>query len=291
MRIIIRLIVLALLSSGTAFARQAALDTAAIASALGREGRLQGDVYRVAFPRTDLTVKVGDVTVKPGLALGGWMAFRKAGADAVAHGDLVLLEGEINPEISKLQQGGIEITAVHNHLINESPHVMYVHFWGKGAEAKLAAALKDALSSTRTPTQPPPAPAAGDPGFDADLFQKTLGRTGTVAGGVLAITVPRPETISMMGVELPPTMGMATAINVQSAGSGKVAATGDFVMTGDEVNVVARVLRQHDIAIAALHNHMIHGTPELYFMHFWAVGDAATVASGLRAALDGVKTK
>ncbi len=273
-------------------AQQPALDTAGIAKAIGRQGTAQGDVYRVAFPRTDITVTLGGVTIKPGLALGGWIAFKKAGSGAVAHGDLVLLQEEINPVISKLQDGGLEITALHNHLINESPHVMYLHVWGQGNEVDLARAIAAAVAVTKIPPPAPPASAAAaGPGFDADGIQKTLGRTGSVTNGVLAVSFPRPEKITMMGVELPPAMGMATAMSFQSAGGGRVAATGDFVMTGDEVNPVARALRQHGVAIAALHNHMIHGTPELYFMHFWIVDTPERAAAGLRAALDAMLQK
>lgn len=270
----------------SALSAQPALDTDGIAKAIGRQGTAQGDVYRVAFPRTDLTVTIGDVTIRPGLALGGWIAFRKAGAAAIAHGDLVLLQDEINPVISKLQEGGIEITALHNHLINESPHVMYLHVWGQGNEVELARKIGAAVALTKAPPAGPPQGPAAAPGFDADAIQKTLGRTGTVSNGVLAVSFPRPEKITMMGIELPPSMGMATAMSFQAAGTGRVAATGDFVMTGDQVNPVARALRQHGIAISALHNHMIHGTPELYFMHFWAVDTVEHVAGGLRAAVD-----
>jgi hypothetical protein len=270
---------------------QDALDTAGIAKAFGREGRAQGDVYRVSFPRTDVTVTLDGVTIKPGLALGGWIAFKKTGADAVAHGDLVLLQDEINPVISSLQDGGLEITALHNHLIRESPHVMYLHVWGRGNELDLARKISAALALTKTPA--PSAPSASSstetPDFDAEAIQKALGHAGTVTNGVLAVAVPRPEPITMMGVELPPSMGMATALSFQAAGGGRVAATGDFVMIADEVNPVARALRQHNVAIAALHNHMLHGSPELYFMHFWAVGTPADVSSGLRAALDVMK--
>jgi hypothetical protein len=273
---------------------QNALDTAAIAKAIGRQGTAQGEVYRVTFPRSDLKVTLNGVAIKPGLALGGWIAFKKAGADAIAHGDLVLLQDEINPVLSKLQDGGIEITALHNHLIDESPHVMYMHVWGRGKEADLARAIGAAMALTKAPPATPPAtPAAtpAQPDFDADTIQKTLGKTGSVANGVLGLAFPRPEKITMMGVELPPSMGMATSMNFQAAGAGRVAATGDFVMVADEVNPVARALRQHNIAVTALHNHMIHGSPELYFMHFWAVDTAANVASGLRAAVDAMKAK
>ena len=270
------------------------LDTSAIEHALGRSGQaMPGDVYRVAFPRTDLNVTVGGVKVKAGFALGSWAAFKSLGVlGAAAHGDLVLTDMEINPVISALQQHTFEITALHNHLINESPSVMYLHFWGKGDAATLAAGLKDALSKTKTPMGPPVAPVATAGAADdlpANQIQQAIGLKGTVTNGVLGLSQPRPETIQMMGVTLPPSMGMATSINFQSAGVGKVAATGDFVMVADEVNKVARALRSHDIAITALHNHMVHGTPELYFMHFWGEGDATTVASGLKAALAELK--
>ena len=273
---------------GAAPKSQSALDTAAIEKAFGMTGQLQGDVYRIGMPRTDLAVAVHGIAIKPGLALGSWAAFRKAGNQAVVHGDLVLTQTEINPLISMLQDGGFQITALHNHLLDETPHVMYLHYWGVGAEEALAATLHAALqTTTKTPLVNPAAPAAQpDPGFDAAAMQVTLGKTGTVRGGVLSISIPRPEKITMMGIELPPSMGMATALNVQSAGPGKVAATGDFVMTDAEVNPIAKALRAHGIAITALHSHMIHGTPTLQFMHFWAEDSAANVAAGLKAAID-----
>jgi biotin operon repressor len=248
-------------------------------------------VYRVGFPRTDLSVTVHGIAIKPGLALGSWAAFMRAGTGAVVHGDLVLTESEINPVISTLQAGGIQITALHNHLIEETPHVMYLHYWGQGAEGSLAASVRAALATTRTPmaapaaAAAPAAPSAADSAW-IDAVQRGLGKTGTFNGGVLGISFPRPETITMMGVELPPQMGMATSLSFQAAGNGNVIATGDFVMTDAEVNPVAKALRDHGIGIAALHNHMLHGSPTLYFMHFWAENTPANVATGLKAAVD-----
>jgi hypothetical protein len=269
----------------------AGLDTAAIDRAIGRTGQaMPGDVYRVGFPRTDLKVTVGTVSVLPGFALGSWAAFKAAGTAAVVHGDLVLLDTEINPVISSLQQHDFEITAVHNHLLNETPSIMYVHYWGRGSAVMLAQAVREALGQSATPIAAPTAPAApAATPFSADDIQQAIGLRGTVANGVLSLAQPRPEMIQMMGVTLPPSMGMATSINFQAAGPGKVAATGDFVMIADEVNNVARALRASDISITALHNHMLHGTPELYFMHFWAEGDAATIAAGLKSALAQLK--
>jgi hypothetical protein len=294
----LRTTALYLILFGTAVAAQApaapkpaGLDTAALDRAIGKSGQaMAGDVYRFSFPRTDLNVTVGAVKVKAGFALGSWAAFKAAGSGAVAHGDLVLTASEINPVISALQQHGFDITALHNHLINESPSVMYLHFWGQGDATTLAQSVKDALSKTKTPmSAAPAATSAAADDLPADKIQQAIGLKGTVNNGVLGLSQPRPETIQMMGVTLPPSMGMATSINFQSAGNGKVAATGDFVMIADEVNKVARALRQHDIAITALHNHMLHGSPELYFMHFWAEGEAGAVASGLKEALAVVK--
>jgi uncharacterized protein DUF1259 len=280
----------ALCAQTTAPKAPAGLDIAAIDSAVGKSGQVMaGDVYRISFPRSDLNVTVGSVKIRPGFALGGWAAFKAAAGQTVAHGDLVLLESEINPVISALQQHNFEITALHNHITGASTPTMYLHFWGQGTPVALGQALKDALGRTKTPMTAPAAAPASAPDFPADEFQKAIGLKGTVANGVLSLSQPRPEAIQMHGVMLPPSMGMATAINVQSAGSGKVAATGDFVMLADEVNKVARALRQHDIGITALHNHLVHGSPDLYFMHFWGEGDAATVAAGLKAGLDLLK--
>lgn len=286
-------LLLTALSTAAPLAAQTPLNTSAIDQALGRPGQMQGDVYRVSFPRTDLTVSLDGVRLRAGFALGSWSAFRLVGGDAIAHGDLVLTEGEVDPVISKLFEAGLEITAVHNHLIGETPRIMYVHFWGRGDAAKLAAGLRSALAVTATPAVTA-APGSGaqpavDPELKADVIQRLLGRTGTERGGVLAVSIPRPEKITMMGAEMPPSMGMATAMNFQAAGNGRVAATGDFVMTAEEVNPVARALRANGIGVRALHNHMIHGTPELYFMHFWVVDTPEKVATGLRAAADLLK--
>lgn len=249
-----------------------------------------GDVYKILFPRSDLAVTVGDVKIKPDFALGGWVAFRLAptGNQAAAAGDLVLIEAEVNPVISALQQHDFDITALHNQLLNASPMVMHVHFWAQGSPGSLATSVRDVLGKTKTPlTAPTAAAAAVD--LPADKIQEAVGLKGAVTNGVLSLSQPRPETIQMMGVILPPSMGLATVMNFQSAGGDEVAATGEFVMVADEVNRVARTLRQRDIEITALHNHMLRSTPDLYFMHFWAVGDPAKIGAGLKAALGQMK--
>lgn len=268
-------------------------DTVTIAREMGKAGETQGDVYKISLPRTDLQVTVEGVLLKPGLALGSWIAFRPVEQGAVAHGDLVLGEDEVTPVVRELEEHGVRITALHNHLIHELPRVMFLHFWGQGEAGKLAHNLKQALNKTKTPigeAKKGETPAE-EVGFDPEQIQATLGHKGTVKNGVLHVSVPRPQTVRESGVELPPSMGTATAINVQGAGAGKVAATGDFVMSENEVNQVARALAVHGIQVTALHNHLVHSSPTLFFMHFWANESAEKVSNGLRAGLDAMKKK
>ena len=265
-----------------------------VEQALGRAGSVQpGDVYKVSFPRSDLAVVADGVTVKPALALGSWIAFRESNRHAMAMGDLVLLESEVNPVIDILQGGGIEQSALHNHLIGETPHVMYVHFSGHGNAAKLAATLHAALAVTKTPMGPPAAPASPAPALDLPTtdLDRILGYAGKANGGVDQFSVPRAETITEHGDDVPPSMGTATAINFQPTGGGRAAISGDFVMTAAEVNPVIRALRAGGIRVTALHSHMLDETSRLFFMHFWANDDAAKLATALRSALDRMHVK
>ncbi len=266
-----------------------------VEQALGRAGSMQpGDVYKVSFPRGDLAVTADGVSIKPALALGSWTAFKEiGGGHAMTMGDLVLLESEVTPVIDALQRGGIEQSALHNHLLGESPHVMYIHFVGHGDAAKLAQTLHDALALTKTPMGPAAAPPATPPAIDlpiADL-DRIIGGTGKIAGGIYQFGVPRADKIVEHGVEIPPSMGMATAINFQPTGNGRAAITGDFVMIASEVNPVIRSLREGGIVVTALHSHMLEETPRLFFMHFWANADALKLASTLRSALDRMHVK
>ena len=263
-----------------------AVDWHPVEQALGRAGTVQPDgAYKVAFPRSDLSVVADGVTVKPALALGSWAAFKESGGHAMVMGDLVLLESEVNPVISALQAGGVEQSAVHNHLIGETPRVMYVHFMGHGDAAALARTLHDALALTKTPMGPP-APPAPPAALDLPDLDPILHYKGKVNGGVMQYGIPRAETIKEGGMTVPPSMGTATAINFQPTGGGRAAISGDFVMIGAEVNPVIRALRGGGITVTALHSHMIGDTPRLFFMHFWANDDAKKLAATLRTALD-----
>lgn len=261
-------------------------------SVLSRSGTLQGETYRVGFPRNDLHVTVGAVTVRPALALGSWVAFKQTKDSlAMLMGDLVLLESEVGPVVDALQRGGIDQTALHNHLVGETPHVMYLHISGRGRAAALATTVRDALARTGTP---PAAPApASPPAFSLDTAQiaQVIGAHGRVNGGVYQIGVPRGGPVTVDSMEIPPAMGVATAINIQPTGATSAATTGDFVLIASEVNPVLRALRANGIQVTALHSHMLSESPRLLFMHFWGEGDALKLARGLRAALDEVNIK
>ncbi|HSQ18776.1 MAG TPA: DUF1259 domain-containing protein [Blastocatellia bacterium] len=261
-------------------------DAKKIDAIIGRSGEMNNGVYKIGLPRTDLKVRADGVEIKPTLALGSWMAFKRMGGHTMVMGDLVLLETEVNPVLTKLEENGIEVSAVHNHILNEQPRVLYMHFMGSGDEEKLAGALKEALSLSGTPMSPPPAAAPAASTTDWKKVQDALGVQGKERGGVLQVGVPRKEKIMTAdGMEVPGFMGTATAINFQPTPKG-TAITGDFVMTASEVNPVIRELRKAGIQITALHSHMLDETPRLFFMHFWANDDAVKLARGLRAALE-----
>ena len=281
-------VVIAVLCSVTS-ARGAEPDWKAVEQALGKSGQLQaGDVFRVGIPRTDLSVTVKGVPVKAGFALGSYAAFKQVGDQAMVMGDLVLLDREVPAVMSGLFSGGLEVTAVHNHLNEMSPHVMYMHYEGHGDAVQLAKALRQALSSSATPLGGPAtaAPSAAPP-IDTKQIEQTLGRPGRDMGsGVFQVTVPRAEAITENGMPLLPAMGVVTVLNFQAVSDGKAAITGDFVLIDKEVNPVAKTLRQHGIEVTAIHNHGLFDAPRLFYMHFWGVEAPAKLAQGLKAALD-----
>jgi Domain of Unknown Function (DUF1259) len=267
---------------------------AGVEQTLGRKGAMNpGGVMKFGFPRSDLQVMIGDVQLKPALALGGWVAFKPlAGGRAMALGDLVLTADEAGPVMQRLQEGGISQTALHNHLLGENPRLMYMHVMAEGDPAKLAETLRAALGESKTPmTVAPPAAPSATIDLDTTAVARALGYTGKVNGGVYQVSVPRAERIVDMGQEIPPSMGVATGINFQPTGGGKAAITGDFVLIGSEVNPVIRTLRENGIQVTAVHSHMLQESPRLFFMHFWANDDATKLATALHAALAHTNSK
>jgi hypothetical protein len=268
------------------------LNQAAVEQAIGKPGAIQsGNVLKFSFLRSDLQVAIGDIQLKPAF-LGGWVAFEPVGSQALVYGDLVLTTDELVAFMTKLQEGGIGQTAVHDHWLGESPRLIVVHVYGLGDPVKMAETLHAALALTKTPMT-----AAGgvaspeDLGLDTQQLDQILGHSGKANGGVYQFSIPRAEKIMVDGMEMPPSMGMATAITFQSTGDGKAAITGDFAMTASEVNPVLRTLLENGIEVVALHSHMLTEEPRLFFAHFWANDDALKLARGLRAALDQTNIK
>jgi hypothetical protein len=265
------------------------VDWQKVDEALGRKPAISGDVHRYGFPRSDLSVTLDGVAIKPGLALGGWVAFKPMHGGVMAMGDLVLLETEVNPVMAKMIASGLEITAVHNHLLRANPATFYMHVAGHGDPVKIATAVHDALAESKTPLTVA-APSSPPPPVDLDTAQLDviMGVKGKDNGGIYAYTVQRRDPIKENDMLLTPVgpLGLATAINFQPTGGGKAAITGDFVLAGEEVNPVINALRSNGIEVTALHSHMLDEQPRLFFMHFWANDDAIKLARGLRAALD-----
>jgi hypothetical protein len=270
-------------------AHAAGIDWQKVDEVLGRKPAISDDVHRYGFPRSDLTVTLDGVTIKPALALGGWIAFKPMHGETMVMGDLVLLESEVNPVMLKMIEGGLDITAVHNHVLRASPATFYMHVGGHGDPVKMATVIRDALAVSRTPINVAAA-ASPPPAIDLDTVQldKLIGAKGQANGGVYQFNVPRTDPIKENDMVMAPVgpMGVAIAINFQPTDSGKAAITGDFVLTNDEVNPVIRALRANGIDVTAVHSHMLDEQPRLFFLHFWAVDDAVKLAKGLRAALD-----
>lgn len=281
----------ALIIVSTSFANdQDSIEWSKVDSILGRAPTISGDVHRYGFPRSDLKVTLDGVSIAPALALGGWVAFKPDHDGAMAMGDLVLLEAEINPVMSKLIEGGLEVTAIHNHLLRAVPATFYLHVGGHGDPIKMASTLHDALAESKTPLAAPTA-SVSTLDLDTTRIDEIIGAKGHSNGGVYQIGVARRDDITMDGkvISPPGPMGVATGINFQPTGGGKAAITGDFVLTGDEVNSVVKALRSNGIEVTAIHSHMLGEQPRLFFLHFWANDDAIRLAQGLRTALNATK--
>jgi hypothetical protein len=284
-------VALAILVLSTPTFAQTPTESAGITAALGRPGvPMPGGVYRVNLPRTDLAVTLDGVRLRPGFALGSYAAFEALSGRTLVVGDLCLLEREIEPVMTQLQKDGIEVTALHNHLRNESPHVMFMHFLGVGDATQLAQALRRALEMSGTPLSAPVPASSAPPLSFASQVQQIIGHTGTMSGGVLSISIPRADRVTVRGMPVTPGMGVTNAMNFEDAGGGRVATTGDFVLVSSEVDPTVAALRAHGFEVTAMHQHMIGDDPTLYYVHWWHVGSASEVATGLHEALSHVRT-
>ena len=266
-------------------------DWSGVAQALGRPGKLTETVYRVVLPRSDLSVVSRGVPIKPGLSLGGYAVFTRYPDATVLMGDLVVTEAELPRVTDALLINKVGVTGLHKHLLDHSPAIWWLHVHAMGDPVQLARGLRAALEVTATPV-PAASPGSQSPlGLDTTGIDAALGRTGTPDGGVYKVSIPRGDTIVENGHVLPAGLGLSTAVNFQPAGGGQAAINGDFAMTGTEVQKVIAALRQGGIEIGEVHNHGLEEQPRLFYLHFWAVNDAVTLARALRPALDATNLK
>jgi hypothetical protein len=286
-----RSLILLMLLGAVAFpppATAAEIDWKKVDAALGKTATVSGEVHRYGLPRSDLHVTLDGVTIKPALALGGWVAFAPMHGEAMVMGDLVLLETEITPVMTKLLDGGLDITAVHNHILRASPATFYMHVGGHGEPEKMASVIRSALSASKTPFDPPATTAGPPPVLDLDTakLDQIMGAKGSAVGGVYQFGVPRRDPPVESGMAVSGPLGGANAINFQPTGNGKAAITGDFLVTGNEVNPLIRALRAGDIEVTAIHSHMLDEQPRMFFIHFWANDNAEKLARNVHTALE-----
>jgi hypothetical protein len=264
-----------------------ALDTARIEQLTGAKGKLDraASVFKVSVPRTDLALVVGGVKLTPPSGLTSWAAFQPMGAGAMVMGDMVLTEDQVNPVMSIALDNGLEVTALHNHFLGESPRVMFMHIGGTGSVERLAEAVGKVFAAIRQPGVPLPN-ANIDPARTQLEFEKIatiLGHRGDLAAGVYKVTIGR--TATMHGHTIGSTMG----VNTWAAFSGtndQAVVDGDFAMTESELQPVLKALRHAGVQIVAIHQHMTGEEPRIMFLHYWGIGRAEDLARGLRAALD-----
>ncbi len=264
-------------------------DWSAVEKVFGKKGNVQGDVFKITFPRSDIKAKIGDFPIAPGLALTSWIGMMKMGGATMMMGDLVLLDKEVAAVISKLLSENLQVTALHNHLVNETPAIKYIHFSGTGDAVKLALEIKSVIAITATPLRQP---QSQTPPLNPDWskVEAILGTSGKHNGNLLQYSFPRNEKLTESGMEMPAYMGMATGINFQMD-SARAAITGDFVLLADEVNPVVKALTENGITVTAIHNHMLFDNPRLFMLHFWAVDVPEKLAAGLKTALDKTNSK
>jgi hypothetical protein len=275
-------------ASGAAWAQDAKLDTARIERLTGAKGKLdeKEGVFKVSVPRSDLSATVAGVKMTPAMGLTSWAAFQPMADHFMVMGDVVLTEGQVSPAMDAALQNGLEVTALHNHFLGDSPRVMFMHIGGMGDQEKLAAAVGKVFAAIKTTTgqdQMPRAEVAAESAVDGKEIETILGHKSEANGGVYKVTIGR--TTTMHGQEVGNTMGVNTWAAF-AGGPDQAVVDGDFAMTEDELQGVLKALRGHGINVVAIHNHMTHEEPRIVFLHFWGVGPAGELARSIRAALD-----
>ena len=240
-------------------------------------------VFRVSLSRSDLKTTAFGVSVQPDLATDGEIWFKQMGNTTAVMSELALLQNEVPSVVQGLLANGFSISAVHNHLIEISPMIMFVHFSGMGDAMKMATGIRAALAGTKTPVSTSATKKA--PQIDVKGVGQVFGQAGEIEDQVLSFDIPRSEQISVSGMKMPSEMGVESYLYFQAAGGGKAASQAEFALLASEVEAVTQTVTQHGMTITALHNHMTMVSPMLFWMHVWGAGDAVTIAKAWRAAL------
>lgn len=265
------------------------LNVQLIKQIVGREGTAEGGQYKITVPQNDLGVNVDGFEIVPPMGMGSWIAFTPTAEGAMVMGDIVVREDEVGPVQRVVLEHGLTVTGLHNHFVREEPSVMYMHVSGTGSEEELARAVRAVFDEVAERRGGDPAAAQAQPvpnTLDTDEIARILGHEGAMSRGVYKVTIGRPDvSLRAHGVPVTTFMGFNTWAAWQGTPE-RAAVAGDFTMLEDEVAQVIEALVKNGIEVVAVHNHMVHEEPRIFFLHYWGVGQAGQLARGLKAALD-----
>jgi len=264
------------------------LDTAIIERIVGIKGKSNNGEYKITIPQNDLSVEVDGFRIIPPMGLGTWTAFTPSPDGAMVMGDIVLTETDLKPVQHEVIRQGLTITAIHNHFVRNHPNIIYMHVGGSGTTETLARNVKAILDKVNEVRGHNPASGSvPDLAYTIDnkKLDDILGYRGEMSKGVYKYTIGRPD-IALKEHNVP--VSTFLGFNTWAAFQGNpdhAAVAGDFTMLEDEVAPVIKALVENGIEVVAVHNHMVHEQPRIFFLHFWGVGPAEELARGLKAAL------
>ena len=267
------------------------VDTTAIERVMGMKGKVNNGEYKITIPQNDLSVEVDGFQIIPAMGLSTWVAFTASKDGVMFMGDLVVTEKDLKPVQQEIIKQGLTSTAIHNHFVRNHPNIIFMHMGGSGSTelmAKKAKAVLDKIKEVRG-GDPAKGTASSEPvpnTVDTKKLDEIIGHKGEMTKGVYKYTIGRPDVkLTEHGVAVSTFLGFNTWAAFQGTPD-KAAVAGDFTMLENEVEAVLKALIENGIEIVALHNHMVHEQPRIYFLHYWGVGNAEQLAKGLKAALD-----
>ena len=265
------------------------LDIATIEKITGKKGKENNGEYKITVPQNDLKVEVDGFKIIPAMGLGTWAAFTPSQDGAMVMGDIILTENDLKPVQQEVIRLGLTITAIHNHFVRNHPNIIYMHIGGSGNTGQMAQDIKAVFDAVGTSRGKDPAAASADSvenTIDIKMLDAILAQKGEWNKGVYKYTIGRPDvSLKEHGIKITSFLGFNTWAAWQGTPE-HAAVAGDFTMLEDEVAPVIKALVESGIEVVAVHNHMVHEQPRIYFLHYWGVGNAEQLAKGLKAALD-----